>query len=400
MRHVKYHRPQMSSNPGGQLAPNQIVGRDDLIANMWGVLEGRSIYMNDLRRIGKTQIMVKMHAAPPADWVTAKCDLGGIHTAAEFATQAYRLSAAALSRTTRVLRSMHKLLGQAGGLEIAGLVKLPDGTPAPWKEVLRRTFADIEEAMCDQGPGHRMLFLWDEVPFLLSNIAQREGPEVAMEVLDMLRALGQDHDRIRLLLTGSIGLHHVLTGLKAQGYNGSPLNRMDHVQPGPLTPKHGVDLARTLLRGDGIQCDDWDHCATALATAVGHVPFYIHRLVSRLPKATATTPKSIQDLLDHEITADTNDWDLQHYRDRLRPYYGPDEKLALGVLDAVAVNEPLDFQAIRREVNMSGAVDDERLRALLKLLCQDHYLTRTLENQYRFYLSLIRRWWRLSRNLS
>ena len=44
-------------NPGGQLAPEQILGRDPLIAQMWSILEGRSIYMNDLRRIGKTQIM-------------------------------------------------------------------------------------------------------------------------------------------------------------------------------------------------------------------------------------------------------------------------------------------------------------------------------------------------------
>lgn len=386
-------------NPGGQLSPDQIIGRDDLIARMWGILEGRSIYMNDLRRIGKTQIMVKMHAERPAGWRSAKCDLGGIHTAAEFATQAFRQSNEVLGSEKRTLRRMHELLGKAKGVEIAGLIKLPDGSPAPWKEVLRRTFADIEEEMTELGPDQRMVFFWDEVPYLLDNIAKREGRLVAMEVLDTLRALGSDHDRIRLVLTGSIGIHHVLDDLKEDGYNGSPLNRMELVQPGPVLPADGKSLAAMLLGAVDAKTESLDGSATCLADAVGNVPFYIHKLVSRLPRGVAAAEESILSLLDREITSDNNDWDLQHYRDRLRPYYVAEEKLALLVLDTVAVEKSLSFQAIRQAVNSRMAVDDEQLRHLLRLLCMDHYLTRTEAGGYRFYLGLIRRWWCLSRSL-
>lgn len=389
----------MKSNPGGQLSPHQIIGRDALIAEMWSILEGRSIYMNDLRRIGKTQIMVKMHAQPAAGWTTVKCDLGGFHTAAEFATQAYRMSHEVLGKQQKALRRMEELVQKAKGTEIAGLVKLPDGTPAPWKEVLRRTFADIEEAMTALGSTHRMVFFWDEVPFLLDNIAKREGPAVAMEVLDVLRSLGQDHDRIRLLLTGSIGLHHILSELKQHGYNNSPLNRMELVQPGPLAEVDAITLADDLLQGDGIKCDERAECARVIAEAVGCVSFYVHKLISRLPRNSAVTPQSIQAVLHREITSDNNDWDLQHYRERLTPYYGKDEPIALEVLDSLAVTDTMPFQAIRREVAARLKVDDERLRSLLGLLCRDHYLVRTEDNHYRFYLGLIRRWWRLSRSL-
>lgn len=389
----------MKPNPGGQLSPEHIIGRDALIADMWGILEGRSIYMNDLRRIGKTQIMVKMHAQPPTGWVAVKSDLGGIHTAAEFATLAYRQSHEVLGQQKRTLRRMGELLGKARGIEIAGLIKLPDGSPAPWKEVLRRTFADIEEEMVALGSECRMVFFWDEVPYLLDNIAKREGHMVAMEVLDTLRSLGSDFDRIRLLLTGSIGMHHILSELKAQGYNGSPLNRMDLVQPGPIQPTDGISLALALLEGQPVADTEAQTCASAIAEAVGHVPFYIHKLISRLPRTVPATSASIAMLLDREITSDNNDWDLGHYRDRLRPYYAADEKLALLVLDAVAVAGRLGFQDIRRIVASQMAVDDEKLRHLLKLLCMDHYLIRTEENEYRFYLVLIRRWWCLSRSL-
>lgn len=389
----------MKPNPGGQLSPEQIVGRDALITDMWGILEGRSIYMNDLRRIGKTQIMVKMHARPPENWVTVKSDLGGIHSAAEFATLAYRQSSDVLGKRQRTLRSMTDLLGKAAGMEIAGLVKLSDGSPAPWKEVLRRTFADIEEAMIAQGPGFRMVFFWDEVPYLLDNIAKREGHAVSMEVLDALRSLGQDFDRIRLLLTGSIGIHHILNELKQQGYNGSPLNRMELVQPGPIQPVDGIALSQALIEGQAITCAEPTSCAAVIAEAVGHVPFYIHKLISRLPRGASATSESITAVLDHEITSDNNDWDLDHYSERLRPYYGSQEKLALLVLDAVAIAGELGFQEVRRQVASQMPVDDETLRHLLKLLCMDHYLIRTEANSYRFYLTLIRRWWCLSRSL-
>ena len=394
----------MKTNPGGQLSPEEIVGRDPLIAEMWDILTSQSIYMNDLRRIGKTQIMVKMHAKPPQNWVAAKCDLGGIHTPEEFATQAFRMSQAVFDAKARNFRRMSELLGKLAGIEIAGVIKLPDGKPAPWKEVLRRTFADLNEEMTSRGPDHRIVLLWDEVPFLLDNIKNNRscnhGSQIAMEILGTLRALGQDHERVRLVLTGSIGLHHVLKSLHAEGYNGSPLNRMRLLQPGPHSPEEAIRLAQNLLVESNIPCEDVNRCARHLAKSAGGVAFYIHKLVSRLQRSgTPHSPESIEALLDREILADDNDWDFAHYRNRLKPYYGPHEKLALHVLDTLAVGEPLDFPAIRKAVNARQHVDEEQLRDLLNLLSKDHYLVRTEENQYRFYLTLIRRWWRLDRSL-
>lgn len=398
--------PSITPNPGGQLAPNLILGRDKLINRLWVTLEGRSIYMNDLRRIGKTQIMVKMQAEPAAGWHPVKRDLGGLHSAAEFATRVYLDAAEILSVKKRVLRGMSTFLSKAGGTEIGGVLKLPDGQIAPWKDILFRTFADIEQEMAaletETGQPARMVFFWDEVPFLLDNIVKREGPSVAMEVLDTLRAFGQDHNHIRLVLTGSIGIHHVLATLRKEGHNHSPLNRMEHVSPGPLDPPDACELAARLLAGAGLTSKQPDICAQTIATSVGNVAFYIHKLVSRLPLDQSLTPEIIDHCLLREITSDqSDDWDFAHYRNRLRDYYREEESLSLAVLDAVAVNQPIDFNAIRKEVAalIPNFSNDEQLRDLLKLLCRDHYLVRTEENTYRFYLDLIRRWWRTDRAL-
>ena len=66
---------------------------------------------------------------------------------------------------------------------------------------------------------------------------------------------------------------------------------------------------------------------------------------------------------------------------------------------ACPVLHPQTHHEIREQINAQAATDDETLRQILKLLCNDNYLTRTEENTYQFYLILIRRWWRLNRSL-
>ena len=389
----------MKPNPGGQLNPDNIVGRDALIADMWAILDGRSIYMNDLRRVGKTMILRKMEAHPPKGWVAVKRDLGGCHTAAEFASRAYRDSAEVLSRKKRAMRRMEQLLGAAKGAEIAGVLKLPGGSPAPWKEVLTRTFTDLDEEM-ERAASH-FVFLWDEVPFLLASVAKDERPTVAMEILDALRSLGQDYPRVRLVLTGSVGLHHVLTSLRGQGYLNSPLNHMERVAPGPLAPADAAELALDLLKGAGLECADPKALARTVAEAVGNVAFYIHKLVSRLPPRQAVTPALIEATLQKELAHPDNDWDLAHYRTRLPLYYGQNKPLVLLILDAVAASEaPIPFEALRRQLSsQTRLAEPQRLRDLLTLLQQDHYLDRDPNGGYRFRFALIRRWWHFDRNL-
>ena len=389
----------MKPNLGGQLAPDHIVGREALIAEMWTTLEGRSIYMNDLRRVGKTMILRKMEAHPPMGWLVIKRDLGGCHTAAEFATQAYRDSADLLSRKKQAMRRMEQLLGALKGTEIAGVLKLAGGSPAPWKEVLTRTFTDLNEEM--EKTGSHLVFLWDEIPFLLDNVSKREGPATAMEILDVLRSLIQDYSRIRMVLTGSVGLHDVLTSLREEGYLNSPLNHMERVAPGPLAPEDAVQLATALLKGTHLDCAEPEACARTAAEAVGNVAFYIHKLLSRLPQRQAVTREAIEATLKKEIAHPDNDWDLAHYRTRLALYYAGNEDLALLILDAVATSEAsLPFGLLRQQLSsQTTKAEPERLRKLLKLLQQDHYLDRDADGAYRFRFPLIRRWWRFDSSL-
>ncbi len=47
----------MKANPGGQIDLRDVIGRDEIIAQIWDTLEQQSIRMNAERRIGKTTII-------------------------------------------------------------------------------------------------------------------------------------------------------------------------------------------------------------------------------------------------------------------------------------------------------------------------------------------------------
>lgn len=387
----------MKANPGGQISPENIFGRDSAIEEYWEILEGQGIYVNDLRRIGKTQIMVKMHAEQRTGWVSVKADLGRCHSAAEFATRAFKDSYAVLSAGKKTLRTMERWFGKLDGLEVAGILTLPgQETAAPWKEVLERTFADLDEAM--KSDDRRIVFFWDEVPFMLDNIATKEGATTAMEVLDTLRSLAQDYDRVRLFLTGSIGLHHVLAELRKEEYIGTPLNRMAHCQPGPLDERSAIQLATALIEGERLQTDDAPTLAAQIAELTGNVAFYIHLLVSKLPKDEKLSPDDVTRRLDQQLTEKAKDWDLPHYAERLRKYYKDREEAALQVLDVVAKGKLASFREIKNAVGSQMKLHEEGLRKLLELLCDDHYLVKRADG-YSFYLEIVRRWWTLSRHI-
>jgi len=400
---MMYYFSIMRANPGGQLDPDEIVGRDLLIQRIWRVLEGRSIYMNDCRRIGKTVILGMMKERPPQGWVVSKCDLESFRTAEEFATGIVKHSLELLGAKEKTFLRLESFLGIFKGAEIGGVIKLPDGQPAPWKELLRRVFLDLEKNM--EESGQRVVFLWDEVPFLLDKVIKNESPEVAAEILDVIRSLTQECRRVRVVLTGSVGLHHVLNQLrhKAQ-YSGQPLNHMEFIAPGPLSEKDARSLARALLEGEELNCDDLEACAKSLADGCGHVAFYIQKLVSRLanqPDLETLTPALINATLQQEITSVNSGWDLKHYRTRIPLYYGEgEEALVLRILDCIAAREATDFAMIDKEVRSQGAKKSaEHLRKLLELLEQDFYIHRDDKGRYGFRISVIRRWWKTDRNL-
>ena len=57
----------MRANPGGYIPPQEVIGRNRLIAQLWRILARQSLVLTAERRMGKTSILRKMAAEAPAD---------------------------------------------------------------------------------------------------------------------------------------------------------------------------------------------------------------------------------------------------------------------------------------------------------------------------------------------
>ena len=127
----------MKANPGGQIDLRDVIGRDQIIEQIWDTLEHQSIRMNAERRIGKTTIIRKLEAEPRSGWVPIFQDLEQYHTARDFAVAVYREVDRFLSMHKRGARRAKELLKSLGGTEVGSVLKLPDlAGDAPWKDIL------------------------------------------------------------------------------------------------------------------------------------------------------------------------------------------------------------------------------------------------------------------------
>ncbi|MCX7256099.1 MAG: hypothetical protein NTZ64_05015 [Polaromonas sp.] len=390
----------MKPNPGGILQLDDIVGREPLIAYLQQALDQQSIVLVAERRIGKTHVLEKLRATAPAGWVMIKRDIGAVRTATEFVQYVMADLYPHLQAKTNFRNWLQGLGEQLGGVQI-GPVKLPNFPHKQWKQVLGDTIAHLDDITTIE----RVIFLWDELPWMLEIIA-KNNPQEAMELLDTLRALRQQHSKkIRMVFTGSLGLHHIVRSLKEQGYNNTPVNDMLSIEVAPLTLSDGASLVERLFIDNRLAAAT-PAVYEQTALAVDCIPFYIHHVVSALLKNPASlgSPLDMQTVsavIEHGIHSSDNPWDLQHYEERTQAYYGLQRAQSLALLDSVAacVGHLSVAEAIRRAKAACPAVEQQQWIELLRLLERDHYFARDEDGKLGFKFTVVKRWWVWHRSL-
>jgi hypothetical protein len=394
----------MKAAPGSQLPIKDIFGRDSFIDNLWRVLENNSVRMEAERRIGKTSILHKMEAEPPAEWEVVLLDVENVHSAAEFAERVCEKVHERLTGWKKQGRRFGAFLESLGGMKL-GQFTLPEKKQQPadyWKKLLIAAIEDLVEQQ--KAAGKRVVFLFDEMPWMLSAIAngQRDGKQTTMEILDVLRGLRQSTTTgqgFRMVLCGSVGMHHILAELELAGYRNKPVNDMMLIEVAPLAAGVATELAARLIAGEQLAGDS--DAAARIAEVVGGFPYYIQWVVSRLSTAGCpATRAEIDAAVKWLLTADHDPCALRHFLKRIPSYYPTQPKIVLALLDhAAKVQTPLS-QADLINVGKSAATcDADQVRDLLHQLAMDHYLIRDTDGRYSFRSALLRRWWLIERGL-
>jgi len=388
----------MKANPGGMIGPSDVIGRDHLISDLWRVLAAQSVVLTSERRIGKSTIINKMQKEAAARDGSPFCvlrDIEGLGTPQEFVDSVYTDIEERLSKTEKARMRFWGLLSKLGGTQIGDL-HVPQ-IRQHWKNLLFALMADL----CESSPG-LCIFFWDELPLFLYKVRLAEGEASAMEVLDVLRSIRQGHSAIRMVFTGSVGLHQVLKNLRKGGYANDPTNDMRTVEVLPLNPTDGTTLARLLVEGESLSCVASSlECAAVIARAAGHFPFYIHSLVARLASEGGRVgEESIERSLQSLLTDSNDPAHFHYYRERIQTYYSPaEEAIALAALDVLCDrNEPLKsgelLNLIRHQITDASS---EQMRDVINLLGRDHYVNRSDDGRWGFRYEIVRRWWQIER---
>lgn len=390
----------MKINPGGKLDMGDIVGRDPLVAFIRERMLTQSLVLVAERRMGKTHVLHKLAAKPLAGWLLLQRDVEGLRSATEFVQYILADLYPHLSKAKQFRDWVNAMVSDAGGAQL-GPIKLPNFPPQHWKKILQDAATHIQSA---KEIGY-VAFLWDELPWMLQNIA-KTNPQEATELLDALRALRQQHDKLRMVFTGSIGLHHIVRQLKAQGYNNAPTNDMASVEVPPLTLDDARDLAASLLGAIGLAEAD-RALPLQIAQAVDCIPYYIHHVLSDLSKhqnpSASANWSQIQKIVDAAIKSPHDPWNLKHYEDRARDYYGTQRDACLDLLDAVAGgHEGVELQtAINGARASHPEVAQNDWLELVRLLQRDYYLVRNEQTGVlTFKFGVVRRWWQWQRNIT
>lgn len=390
----------ITPNPGGDIPPALVLGRDEFIRQCRQILETRSIVLASERRLGKTCVMKKMAAEWTNGMTAVYCDLEHISTPEELAETLEQRTKDFRSLPKKALTTVRKIFRELHGTKITG-VELPAGHLPVWKERLTTLFADL--ATVSDYRHTRLVLLLDEVPFMLQRITkQPNGQQHIEDILAMLRYVRQQFcSTLRMVYTGSIGLHHILSAEQRSKL----LNDMSPIQLPPLTRGNARELAQCLIGGiiekshDDVSFATMTDTADTLATEADCVPYYMHHIADHFVRnGGIVSPQTVRDVVERKIHDPECGWQLAHFRERLGEYYPDrtDRRVAVSVLNACAsAPGPCSMDDIQQALLADPEMSDihaHPLDPIMQKLILDHYLVEK-SSAYTFRFTLIQRWW-------
>jgi hypothetical protein len=336
------------------------------------MLDRASLRLNEPRRFGKTSLLTKLVDTPAPGWCCVKQSFQGVRTVEEMAARALSGIAHHQRLSTRV-RKITKPFLSAAKLT-ATVQNVTFELSAPFRD---DPLAALECALRDVGAAlgtQRLLLAWDEVPDMLLDIGNAQGFETAQNLLETMRRHRdeQANSPIRWLITGSVGLHHVLHRMPG---GDSLVNDLDNLPLGPLSPVWSRWLAASVLLGADVQANE--AAIAAMVDISGGIPFLIHLIAkeARDRRYPAITVHDVGELFDLAVDDLDQSQSMTHLLTRIEPHYGKNARVAEWILDRVA-QQPMTHGQLRvaAEQDRMRLPRDLDLPRLLTWLRLDHYL--------------------------
>jgi hypothetical protein len=362
---------------------NPTINRRALRERIVSTLDTGSLVLHGSRRIGKSTLLQQLVSSPPHAMHVVRIDLEGllaspIDQLADGLHQA--LVAAGLADRSSVLARVRKVAIAGNEVEVDAIT-----ASTGWERLRQDLIAALER--CGD---HRLVVALDEVPWWLDALTERSGASEARAALATLRRIRQEPqfaDRLRVILTGSIGLAGLAAALDAS----AELNDLASLDVPPMTDEEGAALFEAELTARGARCGGLP--ARYAARLAGGSPHWIKVLAAAIGSEEATTARvdaAVESLLSPAQRRLFADEGQEHFRRRHPDLY----PALVAILDAVAhqdTEHPLEA-AVTAALAARADLTRRRAEECVWLLVDGFYL-RAEGERLAWVNPMFRRWW-------
>jgi hypothetical protein len=356
-----------------------IVGRDGTADSLWRDLESNSLQISEMRRFGKSTILRLMEKRAPSGWLCVRTTVQDARSTRDLIDLTLRELLDHTKLREHMKKNLLSLGQQVDEIEVNTLIatfhlspETRQGACQTFRSVLRALARDLKKE------NTRLAIMWDEFPDAIDAIRRKEGETAARDMLALLKASRQsdDGERLRWVLTGSVGFHHVQRALGGHGQEMGDITTRD---VGPLAPEWTRWLATSLLLDIGLGDDPV--AARAIAGASSGIPYIVEMMVKHLrdnqrgsrgalPRDGAAARRLLLDAAsDPAIGAG---W--TPLLTKVDDYYGAQAVLAEAILDEVALAPRTRAETESAVRDRVAALDQRELRQVMDLLLDDRYL--------------------------
>lgn len=374
--------------------------REAEIEGIWRVLERGHVLLVAPRRFGKTSIMLNLRDEPRDGYKVFFLDTewmnGPEYFIAEVATE--------LIKDDRLKQILHEaggffntLINRFAEVEIPHVFKLQlrKEMTKDWEEKGRELVSELQKLEVN------ILLIADELPLMIHKML-RENAKEAQKFLYWMRALRQNPElsNLRLVIGGSIGIEHVL---KQAGTGTKAIHDLHRIQVGPFSTQQCREFVKVLLANEANLKDIGPEIVDSFIDILEiPVPYFIQILVSEAIREAQHQRKSlsaeiVQKAYYERVLASYNRTYFEHYYDRLRDYYLPeDERIAKALLLEIAEKGEVSRSNLWNlyQSRLEGKGNEENLSYLLSDLENDFYIQFDPEKKiYRFATRVLRDCW-------
>ncbi len=386
----------ITTNTGGLVPTQDIVGRDSEINELWEILEKKGVAIFAERRFGKTSILCKMDAEPKDGFVVLYKPIEGVETIEKFSDALIDIAKEKELIDENIADKLKKGFNLATDVvpEVKG-VKLGK-FQNNWQKQLIILFSKLIEKNSDK----IIVLMFDEFPIFIDKLIESDK-ETAMSVLGFFRDIAHNNyfnKKIRFIYNGSIGIDLVLDKLKNLGVNiGDPINFLTKYRLEPLTDENAIYLSKCFKLGCGLTISY--NLIKDICKRTDNIPYYIDVIFDKLKKSgkNSITQKIIENAFDEIIDDTTGENSTKHFYDRIDKFY-PNKNVSENILNFISKNPEwtAENDIANNILSTIEDMDRDKINKEIERLKNDGYLIRKIEadkRAYNYKYSLLKKWW-------